>query len=182
MMPPMNTRGMSRLLKWLLISCLAGSSRVYAQMDGAIPYVHEKTHVLPSGKKVDVNLRERRCKNGECREVDGGMWGMDSGIPRVITETLRVRIAGRPFPIPEKFYKDFTNTHAVNVSEDKERIILELKGGDGAGAYTARFVLGGMCGFERRICGEVCEEIWERTTWYNSFAYETDPLCKSGIQ
>ena len=141
MMTPMNTRGMSRLLKWLLISCLAGSSWVFAQMDGAIPYVHEKTHVLPSGKKVDVNLRERRCKNGECREVDGGMWGMDSGIPRVITETLRVRIEGRSFPIPEKFYKDFTNTHAVNVSEDKERIILELKGGDGAGAYTARFVL-----------------------------------------
>jgi hypothetical protein len=173
---------MSSLLKCLLIACFASSSLVFAQVDQPIPYVHEKTHLLPSGKKVHVNLRERRCKSGECREVDGGMWGMDTGIPRVITETFRVRIDGQPFLIPEKFYKDFINTHGVNVIEDKERIILELKGGDGAGAYTARFVLGGMCGFERRICGEICEEIWERTTWYNSFAYEADPLCKSGIQ
>ncbi len=182
MAKPKSGRAVSTLLKWLLIGCFAGSSLVLAQLDVPVPYVHEKTHVLPSGKKVHVNLRERRCKIGECREVDGGMWGMDGGIPRVITETFRVRIDGQPFLIPEKFYKDFNNTRRVNVTEDKERIILELKGGDGAGAYTARFMLGGMCGFERRVCGEVCEEIWERTTWYNSFAYESDPLCKSGLQ
>ena len=113
---------MSSLLKWLLISCFGWSSCVLAQTDAAIPYVHQKTHVLPSGKKVDVNLRERRCKSGECREVDGGVWGMDSGIPRVITETLRVHIEGRPFPIPEKFYKDLTNTHAVTKTSGTNRI------------------------------------------------------------
>jgi hypothetical protein len=173
---------MSSFLKWVLLGYFAAPLYVFAQMEVTGPFVHEKKHVLPSGKKVELILQEGRCRSGQCREVDSGMWGMDGGIPRVVTETFLVRIDGKPFPIPEKFYKDLTNTHSVSVIEDKERIILELKGGDGAGAYTARFELGGMCGFERKICGEVCGEIWEHTTWYNSFAYEGDPLCKSGIQ
>ena len=91
-------------------------------------------------------------------------------------------INGNKFVIPEKFYKDFTNTNRLNIFEQKSRVVIELKGGEGAGAYTARFMLGGMCGFERNVCGEICNEIWERTTWYNSFAYEADPQCKSGIR
>ena len=110
------------------------------------------------------------------------MWGTDGGMPRFVTEAFLVFIDGRQFYIPEKFYKDLTNTYQVNVSEQRDRVIIELKGGDAAGAYTARFLLGGMCGFERKICGEICNEIWERTTWYNSFAYDRDPHCKSGIQ
>ncbi len=173
---------MSSFLKWVLLGYFAVPLCVFAQMEVTSPFVHEKRYVLPSGKKVELTLQERRCKSGECREVDAGMWGMDGGIPRFVTETFLVRINGKLFPIPEKLYKDLTNTRSATVVEEKERIILELKGGDGAGAYTARFALGGMCGFERKICGEVCGEIWEHTTWYNSFAYEGDPLCKSGIQ
>lgn len=154
----------------------------------AIPFTHEKTVTLPSGKTVAVTFREGPCKSGkgdrnrECSEADAGMWGMDGGIPRFITEVFLVSIDGREFAIPEKFYKDLTNTYHLNVFEQNARIIIELKGGDAAGAYTARFTLGGMCGFERKICGEVCREIWERTTWYNSFAYEAVPGCVSGIQ
>jgi hypothetical protein len=79
-------------------------------------------------------------------------------------------------------YTDITNTHSATVVEDKERVIVQLQGGSGAGAYTARFALGGMCGFERKICGEVCDELWEHTTWYNSFSYEGEPFCESGIE
>jgi hypothetical protein len=168
--------------KWLLLGSFVGSSWVLAQAEVAVPFVHEKRYVLQSGKKIDLTLRERPCKRDECREVDAGMWGMDGGIPRFVTETLRVLIDGKPFPIPEKFYKDLTNTRHVNVHEANDRIILELKGGDAAGAYTARFARGGICGFERKICGEVCGEIWEHTIWYNSFAYEGDPRCRSGIE
>lgn len=149
---------------------------------GAIPFVHERISMLPSGKRVAVTFRERLCKNGECREVDAGMWGMDGGIPRFVTEVFLVYIDGNKFVIPEKFYKDFTNTYQLKVFEQTGRVVIELKGGDAAGAYTVRFTLGGMCGFERKICGEVCREIWERTTWYSSFAYEAVPGCKSGIQ
>ncbi len=151
----------------------------------AIPFIHERTYLLPSSKKVAVKFRERSCNSGksrECTEADAGLWGMDGGIPRFITEVFLVFIDGREFVIPEKFYKDLTNTYHLNVFEQKARIIIELKGGDAAGAYTARFTLGGLCGFERKICGEVCKEIWERTTWYNSFAYEAAPGCASGIQ
>lgn len=152
-----------------------------AQAEG-IPFAYDKTYILPSGKKIAVTLRERQCRVDECREVDAGMWGMDGGIPRVITETFAVFIDGEQFLIPEKFYKDLTNTHYVNVYEQKGSVVIELKGGDAAGAYTGQFIVGGGCGFERKICGEVCTEIWERTTWYNSFAYDRDPQCKSGIQ
>ena len=172
---------MRSLLTILLLGSFIGSSCVLAQA-GPVPFVYDKTNTLPSGKKVAVTLRERQCRMGECHEVDAGMWGMDGGVPLFVTETFRVSIDGKPFPIPQKFYKDLTNTHAVNAREEKEKVILELKGGDGAGAYTARFTLGGMCGFERKICGGVCDEIWERTTWYNSFAYEGDSLCESGIR
>ena len=110
------------------------------------------------------------------------MWGMDGGIPRFVTEFFLVYIDGNKFVIPEKFYKDFTNSYQLKVFEQTGHVVIELKGGNAAGAYTARFTLGGMCGFERKICGEVCREIWERTTWYSSFAYEAVPGCESGIQ
>ena len=152
-----------------------------AQME-AVPFVHERISMLPSGKRVSVTFRERLCKNSECREVDAGMWGMDGGVPRFVNEVFLVSIDGNKFVIPEKFYKDFTNTYQLKVFEQTGRVVIELKGGDAAGAYTARFMLGGMCGFERKICGEACREIWEQTTWYNSFAYEAVQGCESGIQ
>ena len=148
----------------------------------AVPFLHHETYTLPSGKKVAVKFRERRCAPGECREVDAGVWGMDGGIPRFVTEIFSVVIDGKEFAIPEKFYKDLTNTTQLAVSEMNAQVIVELQGGDGAAAYKARFILGRMCGFERKICGEICNEIWERSVWHNSFAYESDPFCKSGIQ
>ena len=173
---------MLRLLKaFTLVYAVSFSFGVLAQAD-ATPFLHDRTHVLPSGKKVGVKLRERRCATGECREADAGIWGMDGGIPRFVTEIFSVIIDGKEFAIPEKFYKYLTNTTRLRISELNASVIIELQGGEGAGAYTARFMLGGMCGFERRICGEICNEIWEQTVWHNSFAYESDPLCKSGIQ
>lgn len=166
----------------LLIALSFFASASVLAMQAGAPFLHEKTYTLLSGKKVAVTLRERQCKSGECREADGGLWGTDGGMPRFMTEAFLVFIDGRQFFIPEKFYKDLTNTHQVNVSEQGDRVIIELKGGDASGAYTARFLLGGMCGFERKICGEICSEIWERTTWYNSFAYDWDPHCRSGIE
>lgn len=153
----------------------------FAQKE-AIPFVHDKTYMLPSGKKVSVTFKERLCKSGECGAADGGTWGTDENVPRLITEIFLVSIDGRKFIIPEKFYKDLTNTHYLNVRESRARVVIELKGGESAGAYTAYFKLGGMCGFEREVCGEVCGEIWEKTIWYNSFAYTLDPKCQSGIQ
>ncbi|WP_143148397.1 hypothetical protein [Nitrosospira sp. Nsp11] len=167
--------------KMLLLGSAIWSFCALAQTE-AMPFAQEKTYLLPSGQKVAVTFRERQCKSGECHEVDAGTWGVDGGIPKFVTETFLVFIDSKQFVIPEKFYKDITNTRSLDVSELNGQVILELKGGDAAGAYSARFKLGGMCGFERKICGEVCEEIWERTTWYNSFAYELDPGCESGIQ
>ncbi len=173
---------MSSLLKILLIGFAVTLHLDTLAQTEAIPFVHERISVLPSGRKVAVTFKERACKSDECREVDAGIWGMDGGIPRFVTEVFIVSINGNKFVIPEKFYKDFTNTNRLNIFEKKSRVVIELKGGEGAGAYTARFMLGGMCGFERNVCGEICNEIWERTTWHNSFAYEADPQCKSGIQ
>jgi hypothetical protein len=165
----------------LFILSFIPSSSVVATQTEASPFVHEKTYTLPSGKKVAVTFRERGCLDTECREADAGMWGTDGGIQSFVTDTFLVFIDSRQFLIPEKFYKDLTNTHSVNVSEQEERVLIELKGGDAAGAYTGRFLLGGMCGFERKICGEICGEIWEKSIWYNSFAYDSDPRCQSGI-
>lgn len=176
---------MNRLTNLALGTLAALGSILLVSSTGAAEsasFTHEKTYLLPSGKSITVVFRERRCRRGECNEADSGVWGIDGGIPRVITEVFRVAINGKEFAIPEKFYKDLTNTHHLNVFEQEERVVVELKGGQAAGAYTARFLLGGMCGFERKVCGEVCNEIWEQTIWHNSFAYDSDPHCKSGIQ
>ena len=149
---------------------------------GTAPFRHEKSYTLPSGKRVATVFQERLCNPGECREADSGVWGMDGGTPRFVTEVFRVLINGRDFIIPQKLYRDLTNTYLLDVSEQNGNVVIELKGGDAAGAYTAHFVLGGMCGFERKICGEVCNEIWERTVWYNSFAYDFDPKCRNAIK
>jgi len=166
-------------------SILAGLASVLlgtAVQAEAAPFRHEKTYTLPSGKKVAIVFRERQCKRSECREADSGVWGIDGGIPQVITEVFRVAINGREFIIPQKFYKDLTNTYFLDILEQNGQVVVELKGGQAAGAYSARFMLGGMCGFKRKVCGEVCNEIWEQTTWHNSFAYDYDPECRSGIQ
>jgi hypothetical protein len=173
---------MLNLLKTFALGLAVSVSFGAAAQGGSIPFLHDQAYVLPSGKKVAVKFRERRCAPGECREVDAGVWGMDGGIPRFVTETFSVLIDGKKFPIPEKFYKDLTNTTHLAVSEMDARVIVELQGGDGTAAYKASFKLGGMCGFERNICGEICNEIWEQSAWHNSFAYESDPFCKSGIQ
>jgi hypothetical protein len=164
---------------------LVGITSIFLGISGqpeAAPFQQEKTYALPSGKKVAVVFRERTCKHDGCREADSGVWGTDGDIPRFIADVFRVSIDGREFLIPEIFYRDLANTRSLNISEQNGQVAVELKGGHAAGAYTARFLLGGMCGFERKVCGEVCREIWEQTIWYNSFAYEDDPLCKSGIQ
>lgn len=155
------------------------SIQVYA---GKEPFRHEKSYALPSGKNVLVVFRERSCNPGECGDADSGVWGVDGGRPRFVTEDFRIQVDGKPFVIPQKFYRDLTNTYFLNVSEQNGKAVVELRGGEAAGAYTAHFVLGGMCGFERKVCGEVCNEIWETTKWYNSFAYDFDPGCKSGIE
>jgi hypothetical protein len=173
---------MLSLLKTFALGLAVSASFAVAAQAGPVPFLHDQAYVLPSGKRVAVKFRERRCTPGECREVDAGVWGMDGGIPRFVTEIFSMTIDGKEFPIPEKFYKDLTNTTHLAVSEMDARVIVELQGGDGAAAYKARFMLGGMCGFERNICGEICNEIWERSVWHNSFAYESDPFCKSGIQ
>jgi hypothetical protein len=176
---------MNRLTNLALATLAALGSILLVSSTGAAEsasFTHEKTYLLPSGKSITVVFRERQCRRGECNEADSGVWGIDGGIPRVITEVFRVAINGKEFVIPEKFYKDLTNTRHLNVFEQEGRVVVELKGGQAAGAYTARFLLGGMCGFERKVCGEVCKEIWEQTIWYNSFAYDSDPHCKSGIQ
>lgn len=154
---------------------------VSAQME-ATPFIHNKNYVLPSGKEVAIAFGERRCKSGECRKTDAGTWGTDGGVPRLVTEIFLVSIDGKGFIIPEKFYKDLTNTYYLNVLEKKGRVLVELKGGEAAGAYTAYFKIGGMCGFEREVCGEVCREIWEKTIWHNSFVYAPDPQCESGVK
>lgn len=177
-------RNVSRFaLFYIPLICLSffAFTPVLAQT-GAVPFQYNKTYILPSAKRVTVNFRERKCKSGECRETDGGMWGMDSGVPQFVTEAFLVFINGQRFHIPEKFYKDLTNTRSLHVSEQNGRVVIELKGGEAAGAYTAHFRLGGMCGFERKICGEICSEIWEHSTWYNSFAYDRDLRCESGIE
>ncbi|ARO88455.1 hypothetical protein EBAPG3_012115 [Nitrosospira lacus] len=172
---------MLRFLKIFAAALSFVSLGALAQTE-AVPFAYEKISVTPSGKRVAVSFRERSCKSGECPEVDAGMWGMDGGIPRFVTGVFVVSIDGREFVIPRKFYQDLTNTYRLRIFEKNARIVIELKGGEGAGAYTARFKLGGMCGFEREVCAEVCKEIWERTTWYNAFAYAADPRCESGIQ
>jgi len=176
----MRTCFKSLLLSFVVIFSLAPLN-AFAKTE-AIPFVYEKISALSSGKRVAITFRERRCKSGECQEADAGMWGTDGGTPRFITEVFLVSIGGKEFAIPEKFYRDLTNTYQLSVFEKKSRVIIELKGGDSAGAYTARFMLGGMCGFKRIVCGEMCKEIWEKTTWYNSFAYEADAQCKSQVQ
>jgi hypothetical protein len=170
------------LLKTFTLGFAVSASLGAPAYAGQAPFLHDKAYVLPSGKKVAVKFRERRCAPGKCREVDSGVWGMDGGIPRFVTEAFSVTIDGKEFAIPEKFYKDLTNTTHLSVSEQDVQVIVELQGGEGAGAYKARFMLGGMCGFERKICGEICDEMWEQSVWHNSFAYESDPSCKSRIQ
>ncbi|MEO6823375.1 MAG: hypothetical protein ABI167_01360 [Nitrosospira sp.] len=92
----------------------------FAQME-AVPFVQERLTMLPSGKRVTVTFRERLCKTGECREVDEGMWGMDGGVPQFVSEIFLVYIDGNKFVIPEKLYKDFTNTYHLKVFEQTGR-------------------------------------------------------------
>src|SRR5688500_17516852 len=98
-----------------------------------VPFVHDRTYLLPSGREVAVTFRERACESGNCKETNGDAWGIDEGAPRGVADAFLVFIDGRQFAIPGKFYKDLTNTHSLKVLERNGRILIELKGGDAAG-------------------------------------------------
>src|SRR5678815_3932717 len=107
---------MLSFFKMLLLGSAVWSFCALAQT-GIMPFSHEQTYLLPSGQKVAVTFRERQCKSGECPEADAGTWGVDGGIPKFVTETFLVFIGSKQFVIPEKFYKDLTNTRSLDVSE-----------------------------------------------------------------
>jgi hypothetical protein len=146
------------------------------------PFVVNKLFKMPSGRSVHVEYRERDCRPDECHAVDAGMWGMDGGVPKFVTTMLRVSVDKVEFPIPKKFYSDITNIRRLSVSEENGRTILSLVGGGAAGATFVKYILGGACGFERQVCGEVCSDVWERTTWHNSFNYADQAQCVSTVQ
>jgi hypothetical protein len=146
------------------------------------PFVLDKTFLTPAGRSVHVAVQERLCQPNECSEVDASMWGMDGGVPKFVTTRFEVAIDGVPISIPRKFYVDLTYIHRISISEDSGRVVLGVSGGGAAGYFYARFILGGACGFERQVCGETCDDIWERSTWRNSFIYEKLPQCVGTIQ
>ena len=146
------------------------------------PFAVNRVFTMPSGRSVHVEYKERNCQPDECKAVDAGMWGMDGGVPHFVTTMLRVSIDKVEFPIPKKLYSDITNIRRLSVSEEDGRIILSLVGGGAAGATSVKYILGGVCGLERQVCGEVCSDVWERTTWHNSFNYTEQPQCVSTVQ
>lgn len=147
----------------------------------AAPFVAERTQTLPSGRRLAIVWRERRCRSGECEVDDGGLWGVDGDVPEFVTDLFRVTLDGRELPVPRKFYRDLTNTRSLVVEERQRRVTVAVRGGAAAGAFQARFTFDG-CGFERVVCGEVCSEVEERSRWRSSFVYADQPGCRSGLR
>jgi hypothetical protein len=144
------------------------------------PFQFDKNFDLPSGTKVSVTLRERNCNHNECKPTDAGVWGIESGKPLVVTDQLSVSINGRGFEIPRKFFTDFVYSREVSVSEAQGKVVLNIKGGEAAAPFNAKFTLGGGCGFERLVCGAACDKASDRSVWRSAELYSSDPVCKAG--
>lgn len=72
--------------------------------------------------------------------------GTDGESPRCIVSKLRLTIAGKPVQFPKRGVEDLANAaipSGVYLTTRAEAVVLHVQGGDGSGAYKARFFIEG---------------------------------------
>lgn len=80
-------------------------------------------------------------------------WGNDAEEPTVLIDKLALKIGKHSVSIPEPAYSDicdFDLQRGVSIEVVNEKIEVKIKGGDAAGAYTAKLLfVNGL--FEKRV-------------------------------
>jgi len=62
----------------------------------------------------------------------------------------------------------------VEITEEEGNLVLNLRGGDAAGSYRARFLFGEY-EIERMVRGgEFPNSLWERTVYHNSLSVDVE--------
>jgi len=135
------------------------------------PYSAHDVGKLASGKFYDLTVNEVAYqKNNQLAGADYGWWGLDGGEPDYVLGELEIKIDGKKLLLPQRFYADISQINGHKLYEKNGHVVLQLHGGDAAGAYTATFKFNRARMIERVVAhGENPDEIWEKTVFYQEF-------------
>jgi hypothetical protein len=151
----------------LMLPSLAGAE--------AVPFSFSKSGKLKSGRPFSVKIAESPYIQRENEPSDdGSRWGIDGGFPRTSVATFSVDLGGTPVYIPRKLYRDLSYVNRVEVSEEEGHLVIDVRGGDAAGSYRARFLFRDF-EIERMVRGgEFPTSVWERTVYHNSLSVDVE--------
>jgi len=130
---------------------------------GSSPFKYNESGELPSGVEYSVEIKEVQYekKSNELPD-DGSMWGIDGGFCRYVVTIFNVKINNKPAYIYRKYYSDICDLTSVKVTEEKGQIILIVSGGDGAGAFTAKYTFKRNKLTQRMVrMSEMPDDYWE---------------------
>lgn len=120
-----------------------------------------------------IKLCEEHCQNVS--------WGNESGGAKRFLATLTVVIEGTTFEVPPMMINDLAEPANIAIHGQGTATSIEVKGGDGAGAYTAVFSFP-SCSVSRKVCGEMCDEIYETRLFTNRLWFDGILDCRAGIE
>jgi hypothetical protein len=115
-----------------------------------------------------VSLQLKRFTPGSNpADDDGGMWGIDGGVPTYVVRNLTVTFGETRVVIYRKLLTDLccVDSAAVRASSkgQSNELVLSLSGGDAAGSFEGEFHFKDCRLTERVIrMGELPEHVWER--------------------
>jgi hypothetical protein len=124
----------------VILSGLLISKKACADMEQIVLY----NELTLGGKLVDGTEFKLLISIAPCSEnnfpVSGKFWGVDSVKPEHIIKSLSLIINNKEILIPKNAIADLADVnlpYGVYLMQNSNAIILYLKGGDAAGAYTA---------------------------------------------
>lgn len=99
--------------------------------------------LLNDFSKYEVSVFLKKYKSNEgSKKIDHQFWGVDGELPENIIDKMSLMIGGKDVPFPSKAFDDLSNIilpTGIYLMQKDNAVVLYLKGGDGAGAYTAVF-------------------------------------------
>jgi hypothetical protein len=117
--------------------------------------------------KFNISIFLKQYKQQLGFNTKGHFWGTDGNTPKTVVQNIVVTINKRNVKFPARSYSDLANVILPNglyVMQASNIILIYLKGGDGAGAYTVVYEI-------------ASEQLTKRTIQFVNAEGEIDQIC-----
>ena len=132
----------------------------------------DQSFSMSSGATYQVRLRQEvPAQRGSRSFKEFGYWGAEGAERSYCVSSFSVTRRKAAVRVPGKAFADLCNVSSLKLSERKGLLVLSLRGGDAADAFSAEFHFRGVYLVERIVRHGEFPEAFERTQYrYNTYA------------